>query len=80
MYELLKSKFIGKNTNFKKNGPFFRATPSVHRLGCRGCGAAGIPSEDEVEEESSSFVGENAGDCGLWDLGGDGGLYSGGGE
>ncbi len=28
----------------------------------------------------SSFVGENAGDCGLWDLGGDGGLYSGGGE
>ena len=33
-----------------------------------------------MEVESSSFVGENAGDCGLLDLGGDGGLYSGGGE
>ena len=33
-----------------------------------------------MEEESSSCVGENAGDCGLWDLGRDGGLYSGGGE
>jgi hypothetical protein len=33
-----------------------------------------------VEEESSSFVGDNADDFGLWDLGGDGGLYSGGGE
>ncbi len=53
---------------------------SVNKLGCRGCGAAGIFSEDEVEEESSSFVGENAGDCGLWDLGGEVGLYSGGGE
>jgi len=41
---------------------------------------AGILSEDEVEEESSSFVGEYAGDCGLRDRGGDGGLYSGGGE
>ena len=44
-------------------------------LGCFG--ASGTPSDDEVELESSSFVGENAGDCGLWDLGGDGGLYSG---
>ncbi len=43
-------------------------------------GASGTPSDDEVEVESSSFVGDNAGDCGLWDLGGDGGLYSGGGE
>ena len=47
-------------------------------LGCFG--ASGTPSDDEVEVKSSSFVGENAGDCGLWDLGGDGGLYSGGGE
>ena len=47
-------------------------------LGCFG--ASGIPSDDEVEVESSSFVGENAGDCGLLDLGGDGGLYSEGGE
>ena len=54
----------------------------VNRLGLSGFGASasGTPSDDEVEVESSSFVGENAGDCGLWDLGGDGGLYSGGGE
>ena len=49
-------------------------------LGLGDFGASGTPSDDEVELESSSFVGENAGDCGLWDLGGDGGLYSGGGE
>ncbi len=31
-----------------------------------GGGGAGIPSEDEVEDDSSSFVGdEYAGDCGL---------------
>ena len=52
----------------------------VNRLGLSDFGASGIPSDDEVEVESSSFVGENAGDCRLWDLGGDGGLYSGGGE
>ncbi len=47
-------------------------------LGCFG--AARTPSDDEVEVESSSFVGENVGDCVLWDLDGDDGLYSGGGE
>ena len=52
----------------------------VNRLGLSGFGFSGTPSDDEVEVESSSFVGENAGDCGLWDLGGDDGLYSGGGE
>ena len=52
----------------------------VKILGLGDFGASGTPSDDEVEVESSSFVGENAGDCGLWDLGGDGGLYSGGGE
>ncbi len=52
----------------------------VNRLGLSGFGASGTLSDDEVEVESSSFVGENAGDCRLCDLGGDGGLYSGGGE
>jgi hypothetical protein len=31
-------------------------------------------------KRSRHLSGENAGDCGLWDLGGDGGIYSGGGE
>ena len=52
----------------------------VKILGLGDFGASGTPSDDEVEVESSSFVGENAGDYGLGDLGGDGGLYSGGGE
>ncbi len=49
-------------------------------LGLGDLGAVGILSEDEEVSVSSVFVGEYAGDCGLWDLGGDGGLYSGGGE
>ncbi len=53
----------------------------VNRMGLIGGGAAGTPSEDEVEVES---VGENTGDCGLLervrDRGGDGGLYIGGGD
>ncbi len=39
-----------------------------------------IPSDDEVEDDSSSFVGEYAGDCGLLDLVIGGGSYIGGGE
>ncbi len=30
-----------------------------------GGGGAGIPSQDEVDDDSSSFVGEYAGDDGL---------------
>ena len=55
-----------------------RSLSIVKILGLGDLGASGTPSDDEVEVESSSFVGENAGDCGLCDLGGDGGLYSGG--
>ena len=45
-----------------------------------GGGGAGMSSEDEVEEDSSLFVGEYAGDCGLLDRVVVGGSYIGGGE
>ncbi len=45
-----------------------------------GGGGARIPSEDEVEYDSSSFVGEYAGVCGLLDRVVVGGSYIGGGE
>ena len=46
-------------------------------LGLGDFGASGTPSDDEVEDVSSSFVGVYAGDCGLSDRGGS---YIGGGE
>jgi len=51
----------------------------VKILGLGDFGASGTPSEDEVEDVSSSFVfvGVYAGDCGLSDRGGS---YIGGGE
>ena len=49
-------------------------------LGLGDFGASGTPSDDEVEDVSSSFVGVYAGDCGLSDRAVVGGSYIGGGE
>ena len=52
----------------------------VKILGLGDVGASGTPSDDEVEDVSSSFVGLYAGDCGLSDRVVVGGSYIGGGE
>jgi hypothetical protein len=52
----------------------------VKILGLGDFGASGIPSVDEVEDVSSSLVGEYAGDCGLVERVLVGGSYIGGGE
>ena len=52
----------------------------VKILGLGDFGASGTPSDDEVEDVSSSFVGVYAGDCGLSDRAVVGGSYIGGGE
>ena len=49
-------------------------------LGLGDFGASGTPSDDEVEDVSSSFVGVYAGSCGLSDRAVVGGSYIGGGE
>ncbi len=49
-------------------------------LGLGDFGASGTPSDDEVKDVSSSFVGVYAGDCGLSDRAVVGGSYTGGGE
>ena len=52
----------------------------VKILGLGDFGASGTPSVDEVEDVSSSLVGEYAGDCGLLERVFVGGSYIGGGE